>query len=51
MWVIFLLSAMGFAIAALIVAYIGNKILNKIHSDNIKSDKIKQKVKENNNYE
>lgn len=48
MWVIFLLSAMGFAIAALIVVYIGNKILNKIHSDNIKSDINKTKVKENN---
>ena len=48
MWVIFLLSAMGFAIAALIVVYIGNKILNKIHSDNIKSDVNKTKGKENN---
>ena len=33
------------AIAALMVAYIGNKILNKIHSDNIKSDKNKTKSK------
>lgn len=49
MWVIFLLSTMGFAIAALIVAYIGNKILNKIHSDNIKSNVNKTNLKENNN--
>lgn len=51
MWVIFLLSAMGFAIAALLVAYVGNKILNKIQSDNEKSEVDKIKLKENNKNE
>lgn len=36
MWAIFLLSAMGFAIATMILVWIGNKILNLIIKDNRK---------------
>lgn len=28
MWVVFLLAAMGFAVATLLVIYIGNKVVN-----------------------
>ena len=40
MWVIFLLSALGYALIALIVLWIGNKVINAIKKENNKVDKI-----------
>ena len=40
MWVIFLLSALGYAILALIILWIGNKVINAIKKENNKVDKI-----------
>lgn len=40
MWVIFLLSALGYALVALIVLWIGNKVINAIKKENNKVDKI-----------
>lgn len=45
MWVVFVLSAMVFAITALAVAYIGNCIINKMRKDNKKTEK---EIKEDN---
>lgn len=40
MWVIFLLSALGYAVLALVVLWIGNKVINAIKKENSKVDKI-----------
>lgn len=40
MWVIFLLSALGYALVALIILWIGNKVINAIKKENSKVDKI-----------
>lgn len=40
MWVIFLLSALGYAVLALLVLWIGNKVINAIKKENSKVDKI-----------
>lgn len=40
MWVIFLLSALGYALVALIVLWIGNKVINSIKKENSKVDKF-----------
>lgn len=45
MWVVFLLAAMGFAIATLLVIYIGNKVVNAMKRDDIKLDKDINKEK------
>lgn len=45
MWVIFVLSTIVFAIAALGVAYVGNCIINKMRKDNKKTEK---EIKEDN---
>lgn len=47
MWVVFLLAAMGFAIATLLVIYIGNKVVNAMKRDDIKLDKDINKEKTN----
>ena len=39
MWVVFLLAAMGFAIATLLLIYIGNKVVNAMKRDDVKLDK------------
>lgn len=39
MWVVFILSAVAFAIATLFVIYIGNKIFNAMKRDDYKLDK------------
>ena len=39
MWVVFLLAAMGFAVATLLVIYIGNKVVNAMKKDDAKLDK------------
>ena len=36
MWVVFLLSSMAFAIAVLLLTYIGNKIINAMKHDDYK---------------
>ena len=36
MWVIFLLSSVGFAIALMLVIYLGNKMINAMKKDNSK---------------
>lgn len=46
MWAIFLLSAMGFAIATMILVWIGNKILNLIIKDNRKLEEEEEKENE-----
>ena len=56
MWVVFLLSSMAFAIAALLSIYIGNKIINAMKHDDYKLDKDINKEnntseKENKKYE
>lgn len=45
MWVVFVFSTMVFAIAALIVSYVGNCIINKMKKDNKKTEK---EIKEDN---
>lgn len=40
MWVIFLLSALGYALVAFIVLWIGNKVINAIKKENSKLDKF-----------
>lgn len=40
MYVIFLLSALGYAVLALLVLWIGNKVINAIKKENSKVDKI-----------
>lgn len=45
MWVVFVLSMVVFAIAALGVIYVGNCIINKIKKDNQKTEK---EIKEDN---
>lgn len=47
MWVIFLLAAMGFAIATLLVVYIGNKVVNAMKRDDEKLNKDISKKKAN----
>lgn len=49
MWVIFLLSAMTFAIVALLVLYIGNKIINAMKRDDYKLDRDINKYKKEDN--
>lgn len=39
MWVVFILSAVAYAIAALFVIYIGNKIFNAMKRDDYKLNK------------
>ncbi len=39
MWVVFLLSAMAFAIVTLLLVYIGNKIINQMKRDDDKLNK------------
>ena len=56
MWVVFLLASMAFAIVALLVIYIGNKIINAMKHDDYKLDKDINKEnntseKENKKYE
>lgn len=46
LWVIFLLSALGYALIALIVLWIGNKVINAIKKENSKVDKILKKESE-----
>lgn len=46
MWVIFLLSAMGFAVATLIVAYIANKVWLQMKKDEAKTNREIEKDKE-----
>lgn len=46
MWVIFLLSAIGFAIATLLLMYIGNKIINQMKRDD---DKLNKDINKENN--
>lgn len=43
MWAIFLLSAMGFAVAAMVLVWIGNKIINSIIKENRKLEKEEEK--------
>lgn len=49
MWVVFLLSSMVFAIVALLMIYIGNKIINAMKHDDYKLNK--EINKENNTSE
>ncbi len=49
MWVIFLLSAMGFAIATLIVAYIANKVWLQMRKDEAKINREIKKDEEEKN--
>lgn len=56
MWVVFLLSAIVIAIAALLVIYVGNKVINAMKRDDYKLDKDINKEnntseKENKKYE
>ena len=52
MWVVFLLSAMTFAIVTLLVLYIGNKIINAMKRDDYKLDRdINEYKKEENEKE
>lgn len=46
MWAIFLLSAMGFAIATLILVWIGNKIINSMIKDNKKLENSEEKTED-----
>lgn len=43
MWAIFLISAMGFAIAAMVLVWIGNKIINSMIKENRKLEKEEEK--------
>ena len=47
MWVVFLLAAMGFAIATLLVVYNGNKVVIAMKRDNEKLNKDISKEKTN----
>ena len=47
MWVVFLLATMGFAIATLLVIYIGNKVVNAMKRDGVKLNKDINKEKTN----
>ena len=38
MWLIFLLSAIGFGLAALLIIYVGNKVLNQMKKDDFKAE-------------
>ncbi len=46
MWVIFLLSALGYAILALIVIWIANKVINSMRQENKKIDETLDKTEE-----
>ena len=46
MWVIFLLSALGYAILALIVIWIANKVINSMRQENKKIDETIDKTEE-----
>lgn len=45
MWVVFLLSAMTFAIVTLLLIYVGNKIINQMKRDDDKLNKEINKEK------
>lgn len=49
MWVIFLLSAMTFAIVTLLVLYVGNKVINAMKRDDYKLDRDINKYKKEQN--
>lgn len=49
MWVVFLLSAMAFAIVTLLVLYIGNKVINAMKRDDYKLDRDINKYKKEEN--
>lgn len=49
MWVIFLLSAMTFAIVTLLVLYVGNKVINAMKRDDYKLDRDINKYKKEEN--
>lgn len=49
MWVIFLLSAMAFAIVTLLVLYVGNKVINAMKCDDYKTDRDINKYKKEEN--
>ena len=49
MWVVFLLSAMAFAIVALPVLYVGNKVINAMKRDDYKLDRDINKYKKEEN--
>lgn len=52
MWVLFLLSAMGFAVATLVILYIGNKMINAMRRDDYKFNRdINKYEKEENEKE
>lgn len=48
MWLIFLLATLGFAIIALILVWIGNKVVNSIRRDNFKTENDMKKEEEEN---
>lgn len=49
MWVVFILSAMTFAIVTLLVLYIGNKVINAMKRDDYKLDRDINKYKKEEN--
>ena len=52
MWVLFLVSAMGFAVATLVILYIGNKMINAMRRDDYKFNRdINKYEKEENEKE
>lgn len=52
MWVVFLLSSMGFAIALMLVIYLGNKMINAMKKDNSKLEQeLENKTNEKENKE
>ena len=46
MWAIFMLSALGFGLVALLLIYFGNKIINQMKKDNFKTEKELERKKE-----
>lgn len=52
MWVIFLLSSVGFAIVLMLVIYLGNKMINAMKKDNSKLEQeLENKTNEKENKE
>lgn len=49
MWVVFILSAMTFAIVTLLILYIGNKVINAMKRDDYKLDRDINKYKKEEN--
>lgn len=49
MWVVFILSAMTFAIVTLLVLYTGNKVINAMKRDDYKLDRDINKYKKEEN--